>query len=73
MNMKEGNKEKLHAEGGIGLISSRLTLEGPIKKNKSSFIISARRTYLDVVASPLIKASQKNEVEKTTGGTIFII
>lgn len=71
MNMKEGNKEKLHGEGGIGLISSRLTLEGPIKKNRSSFIISARRTYVDVLAAPLIKASQKNEIEKTTGGYYF--
>ncbi|GGD42797.1 TonB-dependent receptor [Emticicia aquatilis] len=76
MNMKEGNKEKLHGEGGIGLISSRLTLEGPIKTKKqetakSSFIISARRTYLDIVASPLIKASQKDAIEQTTGGYYF--
>ena len=40
MNMKEGNKEEWHGEGGIGLISSRLTIEGPIKKNKSSILIS---------------------------------
>ncbi len=76
MNMKEGNKEKLHGEGGIGLISSRLTLEGPIKTKKqkatkSSFIVSARRTYLDVVAAPLIKASQKDAIEQTTGGYYF--
>ncbi|CAH0995853.1 hypothetical protein EMA8858_01981 [Emticicia aquatica] len=76
MNMKEGNKEKLHGEGGIGLISSRITLEGPIRtkkqtNTKSSFIVSARRTYLDIVASPFIKASQKNEIEKTTGGYYF--
>lgn len=76
MNMKEGNKEKLHGEGGIGLIASRLTLEGPIKTKKqktakSSFIVSARRTYLDLVASPFIKASQKNATEKTTGGYYF--
>ena len=76
MNMKEGNKEKLHGEGGIGLISSRLTLEGPIKKKgqnaaRSSFLISARRTYVDVLAAPFVKASQKNEIEKTTGGYYF--
>lgn len=75
MNMKEGNKEKLHGEGGIGLISSRLTLEGPIKTKKqgirSSFIISARRTYIDVVSAPLVAASQKNDIEKTTGGYYF--
>lgn len=71
MNMKEGNKEKFSGEGGIGLISSRLTLEGPIKKNRSSFIISARRTYVDALAAPFINASQKNQIEKTTGGYYF--
>ena len=35
MNMKEGNKEKWHGEGGIGLISSRLTVEGPLKRNST--------------------------------------
>lgn len=56
MNMKEGNKQELHGEGGIGLIASRLTLEGPLTKNKrGSFLISGRRTYLDLVAQPLIK------------------
>jgi hypothetical protein len=76
MNMKEGNKEKLHGEGGIGLISSRLTLEGPIKSKKqkttkSSFIVSARRTYVDILAAPFIKVSQKDDIEKTTGGYFF--
>ncbi len=54
MNMKEGNKEKLHGEGGIGIISSRLTLEGPLKKEKSSFLISGRRTYIDALVRPFI-------------------
>lgn len=51
VQMKEGNKEALHGELGVGLISSRLTLEGPIKKQKSSFIISARRSYPDLLLS----------------------
>ncbi|MGZ4034463.1 MAG: TonB-dependent receptor plug domain-containing protein, partial [Bacteroidia bacterium] len=46
-----------HASGGIGLISSRLTLEGPLKKDAGSFIVSARRTYIDVVARPFAKPS----------------
>ena len=71
LNMKEGNKEKLHGEGGIGLISSRLTLEGPIKKGKSSFLISARRTYLDLIAKPFIAAQQTSSNEKETGGYYF--
>jgi hypothetical protein len=45
---RDGNNKKYAASGGIGLISSRLTLEGPIQKDKSSFIISARRTYADL-------------------------
>lgn len=48
LNMKEGDSKEYHAEGGIGLIASRLTLEGPIQKGKSSFIISGRRTYADL-------------------------
>lgn len=55
MNMKDGNKEKISGEAGIGVISSRLTLDGPIIKNKSSFLISGRRTYLDILTRPLMK------------------
>jgi hypothetical protein len=54
MNMKEGNKEEVHGVGGIGLISSRLTLEGPLKKEKSSFLISGRRTYVDALIAPFM-------------------
>ena len=46
--MKDGNRKEYHVNGGIGIISSRLTVEGPIKKDKGSFIISARRTYADM-------------------------
>lgn len=48
VQMKEGNNKKFTATGGIGLISSRLTLEGPIGNEKTSFLISARRTYADI-------------------------
>jgi len=48
VRMKEGNKKKFHGNGGIGLIASRLTLEGPLAKNKASFMISGRRTYADL-------------------------
>ena len=54
--MKEGNMKEFHAEGGIGLIASRLSLQGPIKKNKGSFIVSGRRTYIDYVARPFVSA-----------------
>ncbi len=69
LNMKDGNKEKLHGEGGIGLIASRLTLEGPFTKNKKgSFLLSGRRTYLDVVAAPLITAQSDGQ---TNAGYYF--
>lgn len=55
ISMKDGNMKKYQLEGGLGLISSRLTVQGPIKKDTSSFIISARRTYADVVMKPFIK------------------
>ncbi len=50
VKMKEGNNRDYQVTGGIGLISSRLTVEGPIQKEKSSFIISGRRTYADLIA-----------------------
>jgi hypothetical protein len=52
VTMKEGNMKEFHAEGGIGLIASRLTLEGPIKKDRGSFMVSGRRTYIDVLVRP---------------------
>ncbi len=52
ITMKEGNKTKYQTEGGIGLLSTNLTFQGPIQKNKSSFIISARRSYIDLFLKP---------------------
>jgi hypothetical protein len=55
ISMKEGNNKKFEFDGGIGLISSRLTIQGPIKKDKCSFIVSGRRTYLDLLMRPFLK------------------
>lgn len=55
VQMKEGSTKRYGVEGGIGLISSRLSVEGPIVKNKSSFILSGRRTYGFDLAQPFIK------------------
>jgi outer membrane receptor for ferrienterochelin and colicin len=57
VTMKEGNKEKLQGEGGIGIISSRFTLEGPLKKHKSSFLLSGRGMYQQLLALPFFKLS----------------
>ncbi len=48
VRMKDGNNKRLEASGGIGLLSSRLTIEGPIVKEKGSFMISGRRSYFDL-------------------------
>ena len=57
ISMKEGNNQKLGGIGSIGLISSKFMIEGPIKDENTSFIVSARRTYLDLLVRPFMKAS----------------
>lgn len=57
VTMNEGNLKEYHAKGGIGLIASRLTLEGPIQKDKGSFVLSGRRTYIDVLIKPFASGS----------------
>lgn len=51
INMRSGSENKWHGAGGIGLLSSRLTLDGPIVKDKAHILISGRRTYIDKVMS----------------------
>ncbi|MDB5229448.1 MAG: TonB-dependent receptor [Chitinophagaceae bacterium] len=53
--MKEGNINKTQVDAGIGLIASRFSIQGPLKKDKASYIISARRTYIDALLKPFIK------------------
>jgi len=55
ISMKDGNMKNFQAEGGIGTIASRLAIQGPIVKDKSSFMISGRRTYIDQLVKPFIK------------------
>jgi hypothetical protein len=55
IDTREGNKEETRISGGVGLISSRLSVETLLKKNKSSLIVSGRRTYIDQVARPFAK------------------
>ncbi len=57
IQMKEGNDKSYSVEGGVGLISSRLTVQGPVVKNKSSFIVSGRRTYVLDLVQPFLKGS----------------
>lgn len=61
VRMKDGNSKKFSMSGGLGLISSRLTIEGPLKKDKSSFIVSGRRTYADL----FLKLSKQEDLKDT--------
>lgn len=57
VTMKDGNSNKFQSEGGIGLIASRFSVQGPLKKDKASFIVSARRTYIDALIKPFVSKS----------------
>lgn len=59
IKMKEGNTKKFAAQGGIGLISSRATIEAPIVKDKGSFVLSGRRTYVDL----FLKLSNNDDIK----------
>lgn len=59
ITMKEGNDKKMQVDGGLGLIASRISIQGPIKKNKVSFIVSARRTYVDGLTKLFVKKSSQ--------------
>lgn len=60
VSMKEGNINTFHGQGGVGNIASRLTFEGPIKKNRGSFMLAGRRTYADVIARPFVPALENS-------------
>jgi len=57
IDMREGNMKEFKGDATLGLISSKLTLEGPIIKDRTSFIVSGRRTYADLLAKPFMPAS----------------
>ena len=60
LTMKEGNMKRFSGTGAIGLLASRMTLEGPIKRDKASFLISARRSYADLLIRPFIDRSEED-------------
>ena len=71
ISMKDGNMKKFSGNFSIGIISSKLSLEGPIIKDKTSFMLSARRTYLDIMAQPLIMYANTLEDTNVSGGAYF--
>ena len=66
MKMKEGNLKKFRVSGGLGLISARLTGEGPIVKDKASFMASGRISYLGLIATPILKNSEDEQLQNAS-------
>ena len=66
IKMNEGNNKEYHISGGIGIIASRLAIEGPIIKNKGSFMIAARRTYADIFLRLLSSHGADSTASKST-------
>lgn len=62
IGMKEGDYADYKVDGGIGLIASRLSVQGPIWEDKASFILSGRRTYADAVFNPFLKDTEQGGV-----------
>jgi outer membrane cobalamin receptor len=71
ISMKEGNLQQFHGEGSIGVVASKLTVEGPIINDRTSFIVSGRRTYIDLLARPFIKAMNSASDMEVVPGYYF--
>jgi outer membrane cobalamin receptor len=74
VRMKDGNDQTWHGSASLGLLSAKVNVEGPIVKGKTTFNVSARRTYYDVLAQPLIALYMRNNREdgdQATGGYYF--
>jgi hypothetical protein len=61
VKLREGDRQKYTVTGGIGLISSRLSFEGPINKGKGSFLVAGRRTYFDIFTRAINRANVGKE------------
>lgn len=73
IRMNDGDDKNYHGNVTVGLISSKINIEGPIIKEKTTFNFSARRTYADIIAQPLIKLAMQQEegMERTSAGYYF--
>lgn len=71
VRLRDGNMEEIGGQGQVGLLSSRLLFEGPIVPGKASFLLSGRRTYIDVVARPFVTAAQAGSDEQVDPTAYF--
>lgn len=63
IRMKEGNLKEWHGDGSVGSISAKLSIEGPIVKDKTGMLLSVRRTYLDILTRPIINAVNEGDLK----------
>ena len=72
IRMNDGNNKKIHGNFSVGIISSKFNLEGPLLSDKTTFSISGRRTYLDLLVQPLLKiGTSRQEKDKMSVGYYF--
>lgn len=72
IRMNDGNNQKLHGNFSVGIISSKFNLEGPLFSEKTTFNISGRRTYFDLLAQPiLLIAAKDQDVDRLSAGYYF--
>lgn len=64
INLKEGNSQNYQFEGSVGIVAAKITAQGPIIKDKTSFIVSARRTYIDALTEPIFRISNAGQNDK---------
>lgn len=71
ISMKDGNMKSFHGTSTVSILSSKLTLEGPLVKDKASFMISGRRTYIDLLLNPIINSINAGDSDVTTDPRYF--
>ena len=71
IRMKEGNRKKIELGGTISPIASKLYVQGPLIKDKASFLLTGRRTFLDLIMRPIIKNNRKNNGDSGSAGYFF--
>lgn len=71
ISMKDGNMKSFHGTSTVSILSSKLTLEGPLVKDKASFMISGRRTYIDLLLNPIISSINVGDSDVTTDPRYF--
>lgn len=71
VRMHDGDRQEYHGNLSVGLLSARANLEGPIVKGRSSFHVSVRRTWLDLITWGILSSQNKDKDDKTVGGYHF--